>query len=148
MKATGIIRRLDELGRIVIPREIRRSLKLLEGDALEIYVDKEDIVLRRYSELDTGRYCKAAINVLDKLDIKYAVYDREKRLYSNSPNTFLLNLPTSWRQYKMYTDRNITIYPILSKGEFAGCIATINVGNRNESFSVIASMLSAEMTLE
>ena len=41
MKATGIVRRIDDLGRIVIPKEIRRSLHISEGDAMEIYVDHE-----------------------------------------------------------------------------------------------------------
>jgi len=50
MKATGIIRRIDELGRIVIPKEIRKTLRIKEGENLEIYVDKEDnIILRKYS---------------------------------------------------------------------------------------------------
>lgn len=50
MKATGIIRRIDELGRIVIPKEIRKNLRIKEGDSLEVYVDKEEkIILRKYS---------------------------------------------------------------------------------------------------
>lgn len=50
MKATGIVRRIDELGRIVIPKEIRKNLRIKEGDNLEIYVENEDrIVLQKYS---------------------------------------------------------------------------------------------------
>ncbi|MBR4636967.1 MAG: stage V sporulation protein T [Clostridia bacterium] len=50
MKATGIVRRIDELGRIVIPKEIRRTLRIREGDALEIYTDREGgVILRKYS---------------------------------------------------------------------------------------------------
>lgn len=41
MRSTGIIRRIDDLGRVVIPREVRRSMKIREGDPLEIYVDKD-----------------------------------------------------------------------------------------------------------
>ena len=49
MRATGIVRRIDELGRIVIPREIRRSLGIREGDSLEIFVDGKDTVcFRKY----------------------------------------------------------------------------------------------------
>lgn len=52
MKATGIIRRIDELGRIVIPKEIRKSLRIKEGESLEIYVDSnENIILKKYSLL-------------------------------------------------------------------------------------------------
>ncbi|NLL45168.1 MAG: AbrB/MazE/SpoVT family DNA-binding domain-containing protein [Mollicutes bacterium] len=50
MKATGIVRRIDELGRIVIPKEIRKTLRIKEGENLEIYVDSdENIILRKHS---------------------------------------------------------------------------------------------------
>ena len=48
MKSTGIVRRVDELGRIVIPIELRRTLDIAEKDALEIYVDGEQIILKKY----------------------------------------------------------------------------------------------------
>jgi AbrB family transcriptional regulator (stage V sporulation protein T) len=52
MKATGIFRRIDELGRIVIPKEIRKNLKIREGDNIEIYIsNQEEIILRKYSSL-------------------------------------------------------------------------------------------------
>ena len=47
MKATGIVRRIDDLGRVVVPKEIRRTLRIREGDPLEIFTDKEgEIILR------------------------------------------------------------------------------------------------------
>lgn len=50
MKATGIVRRIDELGRVVIPKEIRRTMRIREGDPLEIYTDKNDgIIFKKYS---------------------------------------------------------------------------------------------------
>ena len=50
MKATGIVRRIDELGRVVIPKEIRRTLRIREGDPLEIYTDREGgVILKKYS---------------------------------------------------------------------------------------------------
>lgn len=48
MKSTGIVRKVDELGRIVLPIELRRTLDIAEKDALEIYVDGESIVLKKY----------------------------------------------------------------------------------------------------
>lgn len=48
MKSTGIVRRVDELGRVVIPIELRRTLDIAEKDALEIYVDGEHIILKKY----------------------------------------------------------------------------------------------------
>ena len=49
MKATGIVRKVDELGRIVLPIELRRTLDIAEKDALEIFMDGESIVLKKYS---------------------------------------------------------------------------------------------------
>lgn len=51
MKSTGIIRRIDELGRIVIPKEIRKNLRIKEGENLEIYIENENIILKKYSLL-------------------------------------------------------------------------------------------------
>ena len=48
MKSTGIVRKVDELGRIVLPIEMRRTLDIAERDALEIFVDGENIILRKY----------------------------------------------------------------------------------------------------
>jgi len=48
MKSTGIVRKVDELGRVVIPIELRRTLGIDEKDALEIYVDQEKIILKKY----------------------------------------------------------------------------------------------------
>jgi len=49
MKATGIVRRIDELGRVVIPKEIRKTLRIREGDPLEIYTDTDELLLKKYS---------------------------------------------------------------------------------------------------
>ncbi|MBO4848410.1 MAG: stage V sporulation protein T [Clostridia bacterium] len=60
MKATGIVRRIDELGRVVIPKEIRRTLRIREGDPLEIFVDREGgVILRKYSPIgELGDFAK------------------------------------------------------------------------------------------
>jgi len=52
MKSTGIVRRVDELGRIVLPIELRRSLNINERDTLEIFVDDERIILKKYEPAD------------------------------------------------------------------------------------------------
>ena len=49
MKTTGVVRRIDDLGRIVIPKEIRRTLRIHDGESLEIFVDNEIITLKKYS---------------------------------------------------------------------------------------------------
>lgn len=66
MKSTGIVRRVDELGRIVIPIELRNKLKIAEKDPIEIYVDGSSIVLRKYEE--TCVFCGSNKNVVEYKD--------------------------------------------------------------------------------
>ncbi|WP_456064305.1 AbrB/MazE/SpoVT family DNA-binding domain-containing protein [Carboxydothermus ferrireducens] len=61
MKSTGIVRKVDELGRVVIPIELRRTLGIEEKDALEIYVDNEKIILKKYEPACI--FCGNAANV-------------------------------------------------------------------------------------
>ncbi len=60
MKATGIVRRIDDLGRVVIPKEIRRTLRIREADPLEIFTDREgEIILKKYSPIgELGSFAK------------------------------------------------------------------------------------------
>lgn len=52
MKSTGIVRKVDELGRVVLPIELRRNLDIKERDALEIFVDDEKVILKKYEPAD------------------------------------------------------------------------------------------------
>lgn len=66
MKATGIIRKVDELGRIVIPMELRNKLKIKEKDPLEIFVEGSSIILKKYE--DTCIFCKSNKNLISYND--------------------------------------------------------------------------------
>ena len=73
MKATGIVRRIDDLGRIVIPKEIRKTLRIKEGENLEIYIDEnENIILKKYSFMN-----KIDDLVQDFTDSIYAQYQHD-----------------------------------------------------------------------
>ncbi len=81
MKATGIVRRIDDLGRIVIPKEIRRTLRLREGTPLEIFTDKEgEIILKKYSPMaELGSFAKQYAESLSySLGQRVAVCDRDQ----------------------------------------------------------------------
>ena len=66
MRATGIVRRIDELGRVVIPKEIRRTLRIREGDPLEIFTDHDgEVVLKKYSPI--GEIANIAKDYTDSL---------------------------------------------------------------------------------
>ena len=62
MKTTGIVRRVDDLGRIVIPKEIRRTLHIKEGDPLEIYIDDNAVCFRNYKYQAVEDACKEVLN--------------------------------------------------------------------------------------
>ena len=73
MKATGIVRRIDELGRVVIPKEIRRTLRIKEGDPLEIFTDRDELMLKKYSPIATlERFSVATVKSLNDLSGKLA----------------------------------------------------------------------------
>ena len=86
MLDTGIIRRIDELGRVVIPKEIRKKLKLREGDPLEIYTSKNDLILKKYSPMvSLGGYSQAVAEGLSELTGKHCVLtDNNFVVYSSS----------------------------------------------------------------
>ncbi len=68
MKATGIVRRIDDLGRVVIPKEIRRTMRIREGDPLEIYTDSNgEVIFKKYSPIgELGPYTKQYAEVLNR----------------------------------------------------------------------------------
>lgn len=68
MKATGIVRRIDDLGRVVIPKEIRRTMRIREGDPLEIYTDTNgEVIFKKYSPIgELGPYTKQYAEILGR----------------------------------------------------------------------------------
>jgi AbrB family transcriptional regulator (stage V sporulation protein T) len=97
MKATGIVRRIDDLGRVVIPKEIRRTLRIREGDPLEIFVDREgEVILKKYSPIgELGDFAKEYADSLSEAlghitciadrDTIIAVAGAAKKEYLNKP---------------------------------------------------------------
>lgn len=88
MKQTGVTRKIDELGRIVIPKEIRKNLGIRDGESLEIYTSDDSIILKKYYEV------KKLEDVCDKLcemikniyDVNILITDREKVVSSSISN--------------------------------------------------------------
>ena len=80
MKATGIVRRIDDLGRIVVPKEIRKVLRIREGDPLEIFTGKEgEIVLKKYSPMaDLTAFAQQYVEAISQsLGLPVAITDRD-----------------------------------------------------------------------
>ncbi len=81
MKATGIVRRIDDLGRVVVPKEIRRTLRIREGDPLEIFVDREgEVILKKYSPInELGEFADEYAQALfDSLGQRVLISDRDE----------------------------------------------------------------------
>lgn len=125
MKATGIIRRIDDLGRIVIPKEIRRTMRIREGDPLEIFLDEQDgVVFRKYSQLGINDDVLRTANLMAKFSgMEIAIYDIDCRLTDDKSYPEIV--PEAWEDFRTPTQfENYTVYPILCNGECYGYVCS------------------------
>lgn len=85
MKATGIVRRIDELGRVVIPKEIRNTLRLKSGEPLEIFSDRDELILKKYSPIASlNRFSESTAKSLNDLSGNLAlICDTDEVLYAS-----------------------------------------------------------------
>ena len=156
MKATGIVRRVDDLGRIVIPKEIRRTLRIREGDPLEIYTEKDGgVIFRKYSPMGdlqefaaqmceaigTSTGCIAAVSDRDSI---IALHGAPKRELVDKPNSQELDrLMEQRKNYRYQPGENLiracegsdkyylgVAAPILSQGDLMGCVMLLMGENR------------------
>ena len=148
MKATGIVRRVDDLGRIVIPKEIRRTLRIREGDPLEIYTEKDGgVIFRKYSPMGdlqdfAAQMCEAIgantgrIAAVSDRDVIIALSGAPKRELLDKPNSdALAKLMEQRRSYRYESGGPVlpatdgadkyslgVAAPILSQGDQMGCV--------------------------
>ncbi|EJQ42944.1 stage V sporulation protein T [Bacillus wiedmannii] len=148
MKATGIVRRIDDLGRVVIPKEIRRTLRIREGDPLEIFVDRDgEVILKKYSPIsELGNFAKEYTEALyDSLGHNVLVCDRDsiiavagvsKKEYLNKSVGDLIEKTMEERKSVIMTDESeisiidgvtekvssYTIGPIVANGDPIGAV--------------------------
>ena len=148
MKATGIVRRVDDLGRVVIPKEIRRTLRIREGDPLEIYTEKDGgVIFRKYSPMGDLQDFEAQICESIGANTGYiaAVSDRDSVIaLSGAPKRELLDKTNSQELSKLMEQRKnyrfqsgqtpirvsegVDKYhlgvaaPIVSQGDLMGCM--------------------------
>ena len=114
MKATGIVRRIDDLGRIVIPKEIRRTLRIRESDPLEIFTDREgEIILKKYSPIgELNTFAREYVEAL--VQTTGLAADRDQFIAAAGGLKNLLGKSISHRMEEKLNDREILL---LSKAD-------------------------------
>ena len=131
LKSTGVTRKIDELGRIVVPKEIRKNLGIREGESLEIYTSDDAIVLKKHYEIwQNHENIKRIINIAeDMLNLEVLVTDREKIILGSCKNTKLsvelLSYIDNRQMYFGYVESLGDIYtlvPIISESSALGLI--------------------------
>lgn len=148
----GIVRRIDNLGRIVIPKEIRDTLRIKNGDSLEINIEGEIVTLKKYSELNNLIEIETIIaNLLRetlKKDIlitnkdKYIIGTKHEYIDKKIPNELLEILENRQMIIQKSKDQNTLINPIIIKGDVIGSIIIISKEEIEENQIKTVTLLS------
>ncbi len=155
MKATGIVRRIDDLGRVVIPKEIRRTLRIREGDPLEIFTDREGaVILKKYSPIaDLGEFAQqyadslhdgtGHIVLIADQDEIVAVSGAPKKGFAERRITehveevmrarkpFLSNVPNESPPIQDLEYGSQVVAPIIVEGDIAGAVIILSKEESN-----------------
>lgn len=171
MRATGIVRRIDDLGRVVIPKEIRRTLRIREGDPLEIFTEKDgEVIFKKYSPMGelsdfAGQICETMHKTTGKIA---AVADRDsiisvygmprKELLDKRISKELEQIMEGRQMYqkgreekKLYAadgteDAWISVaVPIISEGDVMGCVLFL-AGDEAMQFGEVEAKLAATVS--
>ena len=158
MKATGIVRRIDDLGRVVIPKEIRRTMRIREGDPLEIYTDHEgEVIFKKYSPIGemaqfAGQYaetlhktCGLSVVICDR-DAVIACAGVPKREYLDRKISQEAEALVENRQLYHSPDASGVsivdggypigcLMPIITEGDITGCVASLRSGENDGKIS-------------
>ncbi|MBM7866399.1 stage V sporulation protein T [Heliobacterium gestii] len=147
MKATGIVRRIDDLGRVVIPKEIRRTLRIREGDPLEIFVDREgEVILKKYSPIgELGDFAKEYADSLSEATGHIAcIADRDNIIaVAGAPKKEFLGKPIGPAVERVMEERKAIL--IQKPGEHShckGCPSTEEEVDCKFSAEVIAPIIA------
>ena len=138
MKATGIVRRIDDLGRVVIPKEIRRTMRIREGDPLEIYTNRDgEVIFKKYSPIGEinsfasqyaevlYRSCNLEILICDR-DAVIALAGVSKKEYADRALSVELEKIMDGRSVYRYREGDEYIYPIdAPTAHFVSCAMPI-----------------------
>ena len=151
MKATGIVRRIDDLGRVVIPKEIRRTMRIREGDPLEIYTSGSgEVIFKKYSPArEMGEGARLLCEALSKQsELVFLVSDRDHCIAAATGHKDLVDKPVSELLENVMESRRLREFafadagealvgggaglvfcvPIIAAGDIAGSVAVLSGG--------------------
>lgn len=169
MKATGIVRRIDDLGRVVIPKEIRRTMRIREGDPLEIYTSSDgEVIFKKYSAMNemAGNASQVAEVITKLAQCPVVVFDRDhvvavagaqKKEFNERRISQALEEFLEHRKSYLYHGENerrvmpvegvdrpaLACVPILSSGDVTGAVAFLAAGNDLPANDVQANLIQA-----
>lgn len=149
MKATGIVRRIDDLGRVVIPKEIRRTMRIREGDPLEIYTDRNgEVIFKKYSPMgELGTFVRQLCDSLSRTaGSSCVICDRDSVIAASGSakkdvmeRTVSPEMEQIMQQRRMVQPGERTVFltgderypvsiaaPIIAEGDVSGCVAFLN----------------------
>ena len=139
MKQTGVTRKIDELGRIVIPKEIRKNLGIRDGETLEIFTSEDSIILKKYFEVRkyedlSSKLCELIKNIYN---VDLVITDREKVITSSNKN-ILENTKLNNSLINLIDNREMFISHELS---------TMNLGVEVSSYYTIVPIIASSDSL-
>ena len=143
MKSTGVVRRIDELGRIVIPKEIRRNLGIRDGENIEIFTENDSIILKKYYRMSTSgdlaiHLCNLVYN---SFNYKIMITDRDKIIAYAGLSSDILNHSLTSELLEIIEEREIKTKENVSFtiGEYTlnGNFAFIPIISLNDSIGLI-----------
>ena len=155
MKATGIVRRIDDLGRVVIPKEIRRTMRIREGDPLEIYTDREgEVIFKKYSPIgELNSFAAQYAETLHKTcGMAVVICDRDAVIASAGlPKKDYLEKKLSPEFEEIIEGRSVyrflpgsTAVKVTSDSQSAGVSCAMPIIADSDLIGCVASVISAE----
>jgi AbrB family transcriptional regulator (stage V sporulation protein T) len=127
VKATGIVRRIDDLGRVVIPKEIRRTLRIREGDPLEIFTDREgEVILKKYSPIgELSEFAKEYVESLHgSMEHVTCIADRDSIIaVAGAPKKELLDKRVSGALEKIMEDKTAVMLSLTGENKMINMTA-------------------------
>ena len=167
MKSTGVVRRVDDLGRIVIPKEIRRTLRIRDGESLEIFVDREMIALKKFSKMsDMEEISKQLVEIVNNVTQKSVfISDRDnfiagsgslRKTYLHKPISKMLEVIMKERknvvEHSLHSielcdsikeEYSYVICPVITNGDAIGLVLIISenddIGQVEEKMADVVS---------